>query len=180
MSIEVRGRQEQLQVFIKNSNGKVSITDLMNKLEPLEALQVEMIYIFVEKPLQSDEVLNIIKVVNQFHMMVASITYVFQNKMIETLETIDVGHFDFYHDVLILNDIPMHTSITMYHGNMYVFGKVSGEIEFYSKQSKLYALSIRKLRLKINDMPMQYIQEMDQCVLKYQNRKETKLWQDQL
>jgi hypothetical protein len=63
---------------------------------------------------------------------------------------------------------------------MYVFGKVSGEIEFYSKKSKLYALSIYKLRLKMNDMPMQYIQEYDKCVLQYQYRKEKGIWQDQL
>ena len=180
MYVEIRGRQDQLQVYIKNSNRSLPMEELKQRLQPLQDLQVEVVHIFLEKMIESQEVLSLITLVNTCDMLVASISYTFQNAVIETLDAISIGHYDFYHDVLILSDIPLHTSITMYHGNMYVFGKVSGEIEFYSKKSKLYALSIYKLRLKMNDMPMQYIQEYDKCVLQYQYRKEKGIWQDQL
>ena len=180
MSIEIRGRQDQLQVHIHNLHWQHSMDELQVKLSSICDLHVEVIYVFMEYEMSKDELKSLFSLVNQLGMCIGSICYFHQNKMLETLDTIGIGNYKFDHDVLILNDVSMHTSITMYHGNLYVFGCVSGEVEFYSKMSKLYAVSIEKLRIQMNDMPMQYIEKRDHCVLQYEKRKETKLWKDQL
>ena len=178
--VEIRGRQDQLQVRLFNQDFDACINELSNKLKDIQGLCIEAIYLFVQCELSKEECLQLFHLVNQLHMSIASITYMHQSSILETLYEMDVGNYEFYHDVLILCDIPIHSSITVYHGNLYVFGVVSGEIEFISKQSKLYALEINKLRIKLNDMPMRYIDSNSHCILQYEKRKETKLWQDQL
>ena len=52
MYVEIRGRQDQLQVYIKNSNRSLPMEELEQRLQPLQDLQVEMIHIFLEKILK--------------------------------------------------------------------------------------------------------------------------------
>ena len=143
-------------------------------------LKIEVVYLFVEYPMSSEQIILLFSCVNGLGMCIGAIQYMHQFDMIQTLHEIGVGHYTFDHDILLLADVSLHTQITMYHGNLYVFGKVSGEIEMYSKQSKLYAVEIDRLRLQLNDMPMQYIHHDFNCILQYEKRKENRLWQEQL
>ena len=180
MLVEIRGRQDQLQVRLFNQDWNACMEELSKKLMDIQGLCIESIYLFVQYELSKEDCLNIFHLVHNLHMSIASISYMNQSSVLETLYEMDVGNYEFYHDVLILCDIPQHSSITVYHGNLYVFGIVRGEIELISKQSKIYALQIEKLRIKLNDMPMQYIDFKGHCILQYEKRKEIRRWQDQL
>ena len=180
MLVEIKGRQDQIQVRLWNQDWIACLDELKQKLKSIQDLCIEAIYVFVQCELSKDECMELFHLVNSYNMSIASIVYVHQGSVLETLYEMDVGNYTFYHDVLILCDIPIHTSITVYHGNLYVFGVVSGEIELISKVSKLYALKISKLRIKMNDMPMRYIEHQDHCILQYIKGKETRVWQDQL
>lgn len=179
MLVEIRGKKDQLQVRLWNENWNLCFMELKDKLKNIIKLQIEEIHLFIQNPISKTELKDIVSLTRSMQICIASITYIHQNAILETLDVIGVGHHQFDHDVLILSDIRMHTSITMVHGNLYVFGCVSGDIEFYSKQSKLYALRIEKLRMKMNDMPMRYIEYEPSCILQYE-RKEQGKWQDQL
>ena len=180
MLVDIRGHKDQLQVYLHNGQIDACFHELSNKLADIRDLKIEAIYLFVEHNMTNEQLLMLFQLVNQMGMCIASIQYVHQYDVIQTLHEIGVGKYTFDHDVLLLSDVSMYTQITMYHGNLYVFGKVSGEIEMYSKQSKLYAVEVDRLQLKMNDMPWQYIHHKNHCILSYEKRKENRIWQEQL
>lgn len=180
MTVEIRGKQDQVQVKLLNYQWMECMSTLKEKLKNIKELRIESIYVYVLLPMSLSEMMELFHLVRNQKICIAKISYVNQGSMIETVDHIGVGNFHYDHDVLILGDISPHTSLTLHHGNLYVFGKVSGDLEFLSKKSKLYAQKIEKLRIKFNDLPMQYVECKENCILEYEKRKEKGKWQDQL
>ncbi|MDD6468114.1 MAG: hypothetical protein PUF50_08055 [Erysipelotrichaceae bacterium] len=180
MIVEIRGKQDQVQVKLLNYLWDNCMKLMEEKLMNLKELRIESIYVYVLLPMTVIEIRELFQMVRKEDICIAKISYLNQGSMIETVDHIGVGNFHYDHDVLILGDISPHTSLTLHHGNLYVFGKVSGDIEFLSKKSKLYAQRIEKLRIKFNDLPIQYVEWKENCILEYKTRKDKGKWQDQL
>lgn len=180
MKVQVKGRQDKVVVEIDNREWEACKEELENRLPFMQALQIERVQIQLQQMPDEEQCLALFHTVNGCGICIEGLHIPLEQPQLQTVSTILAGSYVFEHDMLVLGDIKPHTTITMLHGSLYVFGTVSGTIECISREAVFYGLRCEKLHIKFNDDPMQYIETSGFVKMKYQGKENQSIWHDQL